>query len=291
MDMDHFSKNVAFYAALACVFVSLKCSWAFATRRPRLFTVFALIAVGWAQLVAYYATDHFDNELLPGFSAFLLIYAAGLLHREGEDRRYALNGMPPPAFHEVPKRDRVALYLLGCLLAPPLVRVIQGIGFTGSEVPRKALEGLIVFVLILTSFWYTYRALFQRDTGLVYCLGDEEALPPSYQKWFARLLIVYAVLEVAYLPFYFAWIPTSTPGTSPMPWALRLAFALCKLLFVLFLLWIVLWSQVPSKERTPDMRWLMVDRFIPIGQAPIPGWHTPFPDHNEHEPWPVVRTG
>src|SRR5947209_4743451 len=76
---EPFDHPLPWVATFFCMVFSARVAAAFLQRTPRLFTVMALFALGWALLLPYHVGTGSGVELLPAFNGVLFVYIGGLL--------------------------------------------------------------------------------------------------------------------------------------------------------------------------------------------------------------------
>lgn len=185
-----FWSNVAAWAAtVLCAFVSARAATVFAKNSPRIFTILALFSLNWALLVPYYS-ESAPSELMAGFAGFLLVYVGVLLRRaaynplttEQERAPSAANGDTNNAGGDlasakagggVARKDRIALWLLGLLIAPSLISLPfpQGtIKFLNRSYTEPVLGSLITVIGYL-SVWSALKIYSSKRKGLMLMAG------------------------------------------------------------------------------------------------------------------------
>lgn len=181
-------KNMAFGAALLCVWISAFAALRMSEKRPLLFLASALFGLNWALLLLYYVPGPPPNEILVSFSGFLLIYTGVLLLREsaqleGKQRVFVW-------------LDHIPIWMLRTtvvgfgtyLLARRLFHFEYGYGTLAV-----ALWGTLLTILGYAAVWYGMRALYAGSavrTRICVILGAllsiYSACEVSYAVWYAR---------------------------------------------------------------------------------------------------------
>ncbi|MBM3528690.1 MAG: hypothetical protein FJX62_11400 [Alphaproteobacteria bacterium] len=225
---------IGWSAAFFCLLFSAQVANAFARRNPRLFTVMALLACNWALLLAFYGAAPGTNRslIVAAIGGFLLIYVGGLLLLEAQNRKDREHA------NEILPWQIIGLYLL-LLIATPSVPRVAGRDLSGINSAQMELVVLMLMDLAgMASIIFGSMKLF----------GWRTSLPT------ALCLVIYAALEVAYIPHI--WPDPSHP-TMPAHYAY--SFAGIKVAFVIFFGIAVAYDAMSDRDRAEGpWHWLML---------------------------------
>lgn len=218
--------TIAWSASLFCVVFSARMADGFLRASPRLFTVMALFACGWAVLLPYYGTppEVPRPELLSALGGFLSIYAGGLL---------MLHARQP---HD-PALDVVTWQVIGVNLLL-LVAAESALAIPGPQgahlfgLTHHQTELAIGLVMIVTGF-----------VAIAKGTKDLAGWPAFWL--IAVILAVYAALEAK-----FAWAEWHTEATTEIDPLDLYVLAAAKIVYTMSLGSIVAYKGMTDRDRT-----------------------------------------
>lgn len=256
------AKVVGWFAVVLCVAISARGATVYAKNSPRVFTVLALFSLNWALLIPYYSQSN-PPELLACFAGFLLVYIGVLLRREvrnplttdsqkiTQSEQVETQSEIDKTESSVARGDRIALWLLGLIIAPSLISLpfsSSGIKFLNRLYTEPVL-GSVVTLIGYYSIWSAIRIYSSRIK----------------LKWLMfAVLVFYTIIEVTFTIILVVFlsqrgdVTTTTTTDSIDFWSkppeimnetFLILFAIMKVLFVVLFIYLVLYESVSDEDR------------------------------------------
>jgi hypothetical protein len=266
-------KVFAWFAVAICISLSARGATVYAKNSPRVFTILALFALNWALLIPYYSLPN-PPELLASFAGFLLVYIGVLLRREARSNSLNENNnedsieldendnedvieKAEPSINNatiietsVHRGDRIALWLLGLLIAPSLISLpfVHQLSFLNRSYTEPIL-GSTITIIGYYSLWSAMRIYSSQ----------------KFLQWVLFVIIsIYSVIEVTFTTILVIDIYKKSglgqsvqntvefwckPPEYPMDENFLILFAIMKLVFVPLVIYLVLHESISEEDR------------------------------------------